>query len=71
MAEKCALHMAKAVAAAPQADDSCQSPISSGTIFISFIIVSMTVVRACFRDSSQAMFQQASIRSSMEFPASS
>jgi hypothetical protein len=71
MAGKCALHIAKAIEATPRAEDSCQFLIRSGTICISFIIQSMSVVRALFKDSDSAMPRQASKRSSMEFRASS
>lgn len=71
MVGKCALHIAKVREATPRAEDSCQSLMRSGTIRISLVIRSMSVVLALFRDRDLAIPRQASKRSSMEFRASS
>jgi hypothetical protein len=71
MAGKYALHIAKEMEAGPLEEDSCQSLIRSGTIFISLAILSMIIVQALFRDIVSVMPRQASKRSSMESRASS
>ena len=71
MVGKCALHVANTRKATPQAEDSCQSLMSSGTCRISLVMVSITVVPALFKDSDLATPRHASKRSSIEFRASS
>jgi hypothetical protein len=57
--------------AAPPAEEACQSRMSSGTNPMSLVIVSMTVVRAFFRERHLAISRHASKRPSMESRASS
>jgi hypothetical protein len=63
--------MAKVSEEAPREEDACQSLMRSGTIRMSLVILSITVVPTLFKFKDLAIPRQASKRSLIEFRASS